>query len=266
MAAVYGQTGGSVSIGRVLSRTFGAIKGNPGVMLGIAFVFGALPQTAFGYFQQILVRTDRVVPVGMGTAIAIAVFAAFAGIVLAMIVQGGLVRATMTEMEGGHASFGQCVASGFSRILPMLGIGILVGLGFGIGLLLLIVPGVIFYLMWTVAVPVTVIERRGVVDSMSRSGDLTSGARGIIFALMPIVWAVTIGAGFISGAVTTTITGMGGSTPVMREGLPFAAFAVDAVVTTLVTLFASAIPTALYVELREWKEGPIGETLSDIFA
>ncbi|MBN8816441.1 MAG: hypothetical protein J0J06_13455 [Sphingomonas sp.] len=265
MAAVYNLSGGSVSIGRILSRTLGAITGNPGVMLGIAFLFGALPQTALGYLQT-LASTGQLAPIDTGATVVIAILAALIGIVLAMIVQGGLVRATMTEIEGERATFSQCVVSGFSRALPMLGIGILVALGVGVGFLLLIVPGVIFYLMWSVSIPVTVVERRSVIDSMSRSSDLTSGARGIIFALMLIIWVLTIGAGLISGMVGTAITGLEVATPAMRDWLQFAALAADAVVTTLVTVFASAIPTALYVELREWKEGPIADTLSDIFA
>ncbi|QDZ08565.1 hypothetical protein FPZ24_14705 [Sphingomonas panacisoli] len=263
MAAVYDLSTGRVSIGRILSRAFGAITGNPGVTLSIALLFGALPQAGFTYLQRVLVRSDRIGPLNTATIVAAVLSAAFVGIVLALVVQGGLVRATMAEMEGDHASFGQCVASGFSRILPMLGIGILVSIGLCVGLLLLVVPGIIFYLMYTVAVPVTVVERRGVIASMSRSGDLTKGARGIIFALMLIVWAVTIGTGLLSGVGSTAIVGMDGMTPAAREWL---AFAVDVVATTLVTVFSSAIPTALYVELREWKEGPITDTLSEIFA
>jgi hypothetical protein len=266
MGTVYNLAGGTVSIGRVLSRTLGAIRGNPGVMLGIAFLFSALPQTAIGYYQEMLTNPARDRMVDPGSAIIVVLLFALASMVLALVVQGGLVRATMSEIEGEHATFGQCLASGFSRALPLLGIGILVGLGVGVGALLLIVPGIIFYLMWLVAIPVTVIERRGVIDSMSRSGDLTSGARWTIFALMLIVWAVTIGAGMISGAVSAAIIGLNSASQTVRDGLPIAALAVAAVVTTLVTVFTSALPTALYVELREWKEGPISEALSDIFA
>lgn len=266
MAAVYDLSAGRVSIGRILSRTFAAITGNPGVVLAIAFLFGALPQAGISYLQQVLTRADQAERIDFGGAVTVILLAAFVSMVLTLVVQGGLVRATMAEMEGEHATFGQCVASGFSRLLPMLGIGVLVGLGFSAGLLLLIVPGVIFYLMWSIAIPVTVIERRGVIDSMSRSTDLTSGARGIIFGVMLIVWTVTIGTGLISGAIGTVIVGMEGVTPATRDWLQFAVLGLDAVVTTLVTVFASAIPTALYVELREWKEGPIADTLSDIFA
>lgn len=261
MAGAYNQSGGSVSIGRILSRTFGAITGNPGVMLTIAFLFGAIPQTAIDYYQQF-----QVDPVDMGTAVTVVLVGSFATLVFNLVVQGGLVRATMAEIEGERATLGQCLATGLARALPLLGVAILTGLGITVGLVLLIVPGVIFYLMWSVAVPVTVIERRGVAESMSRSSDLTAGARGTIFALMLIVGVVTVGAGMISGAMTSVIYGMDGMTQSVRDGLPIAFLVVNAVVTTLATMFASAVPTALYVELREWKEGPIGETLADIFA
>lgn len=261
MATEYSQTGRSVSIGRILSRTFSAITGNPGVMLLIAFVFGAIPQTAIDYYQQF-----RVDPVDPGGLLVVVLVGSFASLVFNLIVQGALVRATMAEIEGERATLGECLATGLSRSLPLLGVAMLTGLGISVGFLLLIVPGIIFYLMWSVAVPVTVIERRGVVESMSRSGDLTAGARGTIFALMLIVGVVTVGAGMISGAVSSAIDGVDGIAQTVRDGLPIAFLVVNAVVTTLATMFASAVPTALYVELREWKEGEIGESLADIFA
>lgn len=265
MASAYGQTGRSVSVGRILSRTFGAIGGNPGVMLAIALLFGGLPQTGIAYLQEVWSRPDQLVAVGFGTAIALMLLAAFGSMVFGLIVQGGLVRATMAEMEGDRATLGECLATGLRRALPLLGIAILSGLGIMLGFLLLIVPGVIFLLMWSVAVPVTVIERRGVIESMSRSGDLTAGARGSIFAVMVLVWVVNMAAGLVSGAATLAIYGDGLASTI-QEGFPVAFIAINAVTMTAATVFAAAVPTAIYVELREWKEGPLADTLADIFA
>ncbi|WP_299422254.1 hypothetical protein [Sphingomonas bacterium] len=266
MAAEYNQTGRSVSIGRILSRTFSAIGSNPGVMLTIAFVFGALPSTAISYYQQTLAEPLRTGALRPRDYFIILALSALANMVLNLIVQGGLVRATMTAAEGDRATLGECLGTGLRRALPLLGVAILGGLGISLGFLLLIVPGVILYLMWSVVGPVVVVERHGVIGSLSRSSELTSGAKGSIFALMLIVWVVLIGATMVSGAAMVAIYGVQGLARAVQDGLPIAFLIVQGLIATVTTVFASAIPTALYVELREWKEGAIGESLSDIFA
>jgi hypothetical protein len=255
-----------VSIGRILSRTFGAIASNPGVMLVIAFVFGALPSTAISYYQQTLAEPMRTGLIRPRDYFTVVILAALANMVLNLIVQGGLVRATMTAAEGDRATLGECLSTGLRRALPLLGVAILSGLGIVLGFLLLIVPGVILYLMWSVAIPVVVVERHGVIGSLSRSSELTSGAKGTIFALFLIVWVIMMAAAAVSGAAMVAIYGVQGLAAAVQDGLAPGFLIVNVVVSTVVTVFASAIPTALYVELREWKEGEIGESLGDIFA
>ena len=48
------------------------------------------------------------------------------------------------------------------QILGVIGVSLLVGLGVGFGLIALIVPGVLLALMWSLAVPVKVLEDKGV--------------------------------------------------------------------------------------------------------
>jgi hypothetical protein len=266
MATTFGQAGRSVSIGRVLSRTFSAIGSNPGVMLTIAFLFGAVPQTAIAYYQQTLAEPLRTGIIRPRDYFTVVILSGLANMVLSLIVQGGLVRATMTAAEGGRATLAECLSTGLRRALPLLGVAILSTLGIAFGFALLIVPGVIVYLMWSVAIPVAVVERHGVIGSLGRSAELTKGAKGSIFALMLIVWVIMIAATMVSGAAVVAIYGVQGLAHAVQSGLPIAFLIVQGLISTVVAVFASAIPTALYVEVREWKEGASGETLSDIFA
>jgi len=93
-------------------------------------------------------------------------------------------------------------------LLPALGIAILVGLGVMVGLTLLIVPGIILFLRWCVAVPVLVQERQGVLASMGRSAALTQGNRWALFGLFLIVVIILIVAQFIVGLVVALFGGM----------------------------------------------------------
>lgn len=266
MAATFSETGRSVSIGRILSRTFSAIGSNPVVMLSIAFLFGALPATAINYYEQTLAEPLRTGALSVRDYFIIVALATLANMVLNLIVQGGLVRATMAASEGDRATLGECLSTGVRRALPLLGVALLSTLAIALGFVLLIVPGVILYLMWSVVGPVAVVERHGVIGSLGRSAELTKGAKGTIFALMLIVWVIIIAAGAVSGVAMVAIYGVQGLARAVQDGLPIAFLIVQGLVSTVVTVFASAIPTALYVELREWKEGAIGETLNDIFA
>ena len=69
----------------------------------------------------------------------------------------------------------------------------LVGLGVGAGLIALIVPGVLLALMWSIAVPVKVLEDKGATEAMSRSSDLTKGDRGRIFVIWLLFIVLSIG-------------------------------------------------------------------------
>ena len=81
------------------------------------------------------------------------------GLVLQALVQGSLVRATLAYARGERATFGECISSSFGVVLPLIGLAIVMGLGIELGLVLLIVPGVMLFVMWSVASPALVAER-----------------------------------------------------------------------------------------------------------
>ena len=56
-------------------------------------------------------------------------------------------------------------------------VGILAGIAIAIGFVLLIIPGLFLITIWSVIVPVIVIERTGVFDSFGRSRELVKGQR-----------------------------------------------------------------------------------------
>lgn len=70
--------------------------------------------------------------------------------------------------------------------------------------LILFAPGLILLTLWYVAIPVCVMERRGVFRSLGRSGALTKGARSKLFALVALDIAVT----YISGTFVYDAVGL----------------------------------------------------------
>ena len=74
-----------------------------------------------------------------------------------------------------------------------------------VGLVLMIIPGLILYAMWFVAVPACVMERLGPRTSLRRSRDLTKGHRWKLcgLALLPIIpnLGITFGLATAAGPI-----------------------------------------------------------------
>ena len=267
MASVAAVEERNVSIGRVFSRGFGTIAGNPVTTLGIAFLFGALPSLLIGYAIQAW-GVESFTFLGPLATIALALVTAVIGIALAMITQGALVRATVAHSEGREASFGESAAAGLAVALPLFGMAILSGLGILVGLVFLIVPGIILYVMWSVAAPSLVEERLGPVEALGRSRELTRGARWKVFGLLLVVTVISWICSAIIGLASVMWYGSPAdfaSAAASGNGPPVAYYTINAVFQTLSLAVWGVIQTSLYVELRHWKEGPATEKLADIF-
>jgi hypothetical protein len=246
-----------MQIGRVFARAFGTIGANPLSVFGIAFLFGALPGALVSLATQALTATGFT----LGFALA-GIVAALASITFSMMTQGALVRITVAHAQEGRATPGEALWAGLRVVVPLFFLGLLLTLGVAFGFLLLVVPAVILYVMWSVAAPALVEERCGVFAAFGRSRALTKGARWKIFALELVVlifyWliAAVIGVGAIFAG------------HLFNQGvviLPWS-IALGALSTTLTAAVWGTIQTSLYVELRYWKDGPVRERLADIFA
>jgi hypothetical protein len=95
------------------------------------------------------------------------------------------------ELQGQHASIAQCVSTGFSRMVPTLGVVLLSILAMAGGFVMLIIPGIVVVCMLYVATPACVIERPGVIGALRRSRDLTSGFKTHIFGLRLVLYCIS---------------------------------------------------------------------------
>ena len=256
----------SFSVGRVLSRAFGTLGDNPVATFGIAFLFGAIPQALYAYFiGSTLTMAGQASSIATTTAtIAVSMASLVLFLLLSMLVQGALVRATLAHAGGQRAGLSECIGAGLSKAVPLIALTILLILGIMAGFVLFVVPGVILYLMWSVAIPALVAEEGGVFAAFSRSRFLTKGARWRIFGLqvvlLAIVWLLSalMGAVMLAGGVTPA-TGSGGG-----FSLPY--LLLSAVTNLLTIALWSTAQASLYIDLRAWKDGPQSQDLADIFA
>lgn len=250
MASAYQE---KVDIGRVLQRGFSAIGHNFASFLVLSLLFSGIPT----FLQQYVLlgqMSGREIP---GTT---AFLPAYLGLYFltffgSYLLQAAVVRAVLQDLDGRPADLADSILSALRFLFPMIGLSIVAGLGIVLGLLLLVVPGIILFLMWSVAVPVLVEERAGVIGSLHRSAELTSGSKWRILGLYVITFILSSMLGGIMGASGMMLSEV---SPVMFAGL-------SAVAAMLGGLLSAAMFSALYVELRTVKEGSFTDSLVAVF-
>jgi len=221
----------NIDVGRVVSRGFTALKANFLPFFGFALVLAGAPaflQSWYTSSMQQDVLTGRFDP------------GSFFGALL--LAAGSAVHA-------------------LKQLLPLIGIGICVGLMLVVGLIALIVPGIMVWCACAVAVPALVEERRGVFGSIQRSWDLTRGSRGQIFLIGLLFYVFQVVVGAIAGIFTgASMIQTGGALPD-----PLFLGIGNGLASSLTNTISAVLLATLYVELREVKEGASTELLADVF-
>jgi len=154
-------------------------------------------------------------------------------------------------------SLGLAFSSARGSILRVMLIAFAVGVSAGICLLFLIVPGIYLWLMWSLAIPVTVLEGGGLSASTRRSNALTRGSRGRIFViyLLFVVLAIVVGIIFQMPLGVLVYT-LGRGNPQSAVALVSAVSAVGTFLSTsLVGPLATIALTLIYYDQRVRKEG-----------
>jgi hypothetical protein len=166
--------------------------------------------------------------------------------VLQWVLTSALIFGVVRRLSGAPAAFGEILGVGLKRLFPSLAVGLLSGLLIAAGIVMLIVPGVMWACTYWLAVPVSVIEAPGVGASFERSKRLTDGLRGKIFGIV-LVLGVT---GAVFNFLVTKL-GKFSSDPATNVA---AILIGSAVVTTVFSIWNSTTIAVGYYEVRRVKE------------
>src|SRR5689334_19736852 len=275
----------SIDIGRVISRAFSAIGANFGPFFFLAMLFAAAPMLAFGFGIEFLLP---VIASGTGSSFTLiaSLLPLISVLVMAIpsyILVGALTHGSIAYYNGGRASFGECLGTGWRFLLPLLGLGLLSVLGlmlwalpivFGLGvfgamiggsgafsplgpllvfpvMLGLSIPLIMALIRWTVAAPSLVVERLGVMDAFRRSIDLTRGNRWRIFWLAVIYYVVS---GLIQNVFTFLTSSVATSASDAGLTLTWLSYGATVLYASFNLMIAAAGSAVLYFELRVTKE------------
>ena len=159
-----------------------------------------------------------------------ALLGAFIGIIGVFWLQGALVEA-VSDIRDGRAdlTMGQTFSRAQQHIGTLAIAGILAGLAIALGLVLLIAPGLYLMTIWSVLIPVIVLERRGVMAAFGRSRELVSGYGWSAFGVIVLCFLILIAVSFVIAILTFWIGGAAGeyvrSVISNTIGIPFLALA-----------------------------------------
>jgi hypothetical protein len=198
-----------LSAGELLDRTFSLYRSHFGLFLAIF----ALPHLIVLAFQCLGVALE---PAGPQLANIMARLPWIYGAGVLSWIFGAISQAaTVVAVSQVHLDRLTSVIDAYSRakkhLLGVVGLTLVVGLAAG-ACLILIVPGIMLFVMWSLSVQAKVLEDKGIFDAMTRSSDLTRGRRWrifvmwILFLLLAIVvsqllqWPIEVAAG-VSGSI-----------------------------------------------------------------
>jgi hypothetical protein len=183
--------------GRIIS----AVNGNP--------TSGVISES-WGLYQrhwQHLVPIAAVIYVGLGliTLIVAALVPLVGALVAAIVsmvgvfwVQGALTRAVQDIRDGrADLSVGDTFKSVGDRIVA--------GIAIFFGFLLFIIPGLYLVTIWSLIVPVIVLENAGAIDSFGKSRSLVKGNGWNVFGVVVLTFLILLAFGLLLGLILSPL-------------------------------------------------------------
>lgn len=143
-------------------------------------------------------------------------------------------------------SLGLLFSYGATLAFQALGVALTLSAAVGFGMLMFLLPGLIFALVFFVAMPAAIVERLPVADALRRSVQLTEGHRWTILGYMVILWLASLLIGWTAGLIFSLV------------GLAEVA---SVIISSLIYAFSAIVTSIVYHDLRRLKEGATAEDM-----
>jgi hypothetical protein len=182
-----------IGVGEVISETFSIYAQHAGPLLGSAIVVFVV----IGLLSGLLENAGGWVLVLLAGIVRLAGYALYTGFVVRLVEDVRDGRRDQTA--------GDLFSAAAPAIASLIAFGILYSIGVGIGLILVIVPGLILLTLWSVGAPAIVVERIGPIDAFGRSWRLVRGDAWSVFATLLVVLLIVIAIGVVLGVIATPI-------------------------------------------------------------
>jgi hypothetical protein len=215
-----------LTVGDVIGQALRLYGAHAAVLIGTAIVIFVIA----GVIQGLLRETDSWVLQLIGSLVS----------AVASVLYTGFVVSLVADVRDGKRDFsvGELLSSASDAILRLIGNGILYAIGVGIGLVLLIVPGLYLITIWAVTAPAIVIERRGAIEAFGRSYELVRGDGWTVFGVIVVAFLILVGFAFLGALIGAAIADLVG------------AIVLTILANTLAAPFAALVSSVLFFELR----------------
>lgn len=182
-----------IGVGDVISETFSIYGQNLGVLLGSAL----LVFVVVGLISGLLQSTNSLVLALLAAVVRVVGDALYVGFVVELV----------SDVRDGRRdqTVGDLFSAASPYILPLIGFGIVAGIGITFGLILLIVPGLILLTFWSVGAPSIVVEGVGPFDAFGRSWKLVRGEAWPVFGVLLIAFLIVVAVSAVLSAIGAAI-------------------------------------------------------------
>jgi hypothetical protein len=185
--------GGRIRVGEVINETFSIYGQNVVALIASAIVVFVV----VGVVAGLLVNAGGLILILLAALVRLAAHALYTGFVVKLV----------ADVRDGRRdeTVGDLFSSAAPAILPLIAFGILSAIGVGIGLVLVIIPGLILLTFWSVGAPAIVVEGAGPIQAFGRSWRLVRGDAWPVFGTLVVVLLIVIAIGVVLGIIATPI-------------------------------------------------------------
>jgi hypothetical protein len=182
-----------IAVGNVINETFSIYGANIGPLVGSALVVFII----VGIIAGLLQAAGGVILAILASIVLLVGEALYVGFVVKLVEDVRDGRRDMT--------MGDLFSAASPSILPLIAFGILWGIGVGIGLVLIIVPGLILLTFWAVGAPAIVAEGAGPIAAFGRSYRLVKGNAWSVFGALLVTLIIVVLVRYILLAIASGI-------------------------------------------------------------
>jgi hypothetical protein len=262
--------GGGFRIGTVLSKSLGLLWRNIVLLTALAGMAFAVEFLIAAMSGDVDYETDEV-----NAALRAMLQEHLANAIVSTLSTAIILYLVLHQMIGRPVRVREALAATLSRLAPLLGVALLYRLALigpfvllfatstlllvipmtdiYVSVLILMTPGLILLVLWYVAIPVCVMERRGLFQSLRRSSALTKGARFKLLAFLILEFALNYIGGTLIPDAVGAFAGYWGQT------------AVQFALSSLQYAFTGVLTAVIYYELLTEKQGFEPERIAAIF-
>lgn len=156
---------------------------NLGVITMLVLTFTFLPNLMFVQLRIQLGRGNFTPPM---------ILPILLELLLGSILVGSIVHVISLRASGERATYLEAIGVGFRNCLSMFWTRLITGLTVVLGLVVLIIPGIIFMLRYALVEPIVILEHENGVDAMKRSRRLSSTYHFQLFMAIVLLAAMNV--------------------------------------------------------------------------